>query len=195
MNVSQIKYRTTINRVAPFFRLGALASQCSPLIGHQAQPAAHPFPHHVPKAPRKQVDPTHRGDVETETIHFPKCISHKGRWNTETIHFTQVNHHPKLNDGPTHDAPEGSRTPGNNTGEERPKKEWSILVTFSVTPVPTEHSSDLASPYCGQTVHCRRSRVDRSVTQSLAIPCIPTGIHLSEPTVLSTVTLATHDEF
>ena len=33
------------------------------------------------------------------------------------------------------------------------REEWSILVTFSVTPVPTEHSSDLASPYCGQTVH------------------------------------------
>ena len=134
-------------------RLGALASQCPPPKGHQAQPAAHPFPHHVPRAPRRQVDPTHRGDVETETIHFPKCNTHKGTWNTETIHFTQVGHHPKSNDRPTHDASEGSRTPGNNTGEERPRKEWSILVTFSVTPVPTEHSSDLASPYCGQTVH------------------------------------------
>ena len=50
----------------------------APPVGHQAQPAAHPFPHHVPRAPRRQVDPTHRGDVETETIHFSKCITHKG---------------------------------------------------------------------------------------------------------------------
>ena len=133
--------------------LGCFGLPVPPPKGHQAQPAAHPFPHHVPRAPRRQVDPTHQGDVETETIHFSKCISHKETWNTEPIHFTQVGLHPKSYDRPTHDAPEGSWTPGNNTGEERPKKEWSILVTFSVTPVPTEHSSDLASPYCGQTVH------------------------------------------
>ena len=44
--------------------------------------------------------------------------------------------------GPTHDAPIGSRTPA-ATGEDDPRKEWKVLVTFSVTPVPMEHSSDL----------------------------------------------------
>ena len=30
-----------------------------------------------------------------------------------------------------------------STGEDHPKEEWIVLVTFSVTPVPMEHSSDL----------------------------------------------------
>ena len=47
-----------------------------------------------------------------------------------------------MQERPTHDAPIGSRTPA-ATGEDDPRKEWKVLVTFSVTPVPMEHSSDL----------------------------------------------------
>ena len=60
---------------------------------------------------------------------------------TEPIHFTQDDHH-SIQERPTHDAPIGSRTPA-ATGEDDPRKEWKVLVTFSVTPVPMEHSSDL----------------------------------------------------
>jgi len=60
---------------------------------------------------------------------------------TEPIHFTQDDHH-SIQERPTHDAPIGSRTPA-ATGEDNPRKEWKVLVTFSVTPVPMEHSSDL----------------------------------------------------
>ena len=61
---------------------------------------------------------------------------------TETIHFTQDDHH-SIPEGPTHDAPIGSRTPvAEATGEDDPRKEWKVLVTFSVTPVPMEHSSN-----------------------------------------------------
>ena len=60
---------------------------------------------------------------------------------TEPIHFTQDDHH-SIHERPTHDAPIGSRTPA-ATGEDDPRKEWKVLVTFSVTPVPMEHSSDL----------------------------------------------------
>ena len=74
---------------------------------------------------------------------------------TEPIHFTQDDHH-SIQERPTHDAPIGSRTPA-ATGEDDPRKEWKVLVTFSVTPVPMEHSSDLRAekqgPHCGQTVH------------------------------------------
>ena len=60
---------------------------------------------------------------------------------TEPIRFTQDDHH-SIQERPTHDAPIGSRTPA-TTGEDDPRKEWTVLVTFSVTPVPMEHSSDL----------------------------------------------------
>ena len=60
---------------------------------------------------------------------------------TEPIHFTQDDHH-SIQERPTHDAPIGTRTP-ESTGEDNPRKEWKVLVTFSVTPVPMEHSSDL----------------------------------------------------
>ena len=60
---------------------------------------------------------------------------------TEPIHFTQDDHH-SIQERPTHGAPIGSRTPA-TTGEDDPRKEWKVLVTFSVTPVPMEHSSDL----------------------------------------------------
>ena len=60
---------------------------------------------------------------------------------TEPIHFTQDDHH-SIQERPTHDAPIGSRTPA-ATGEDDPRREWKVLVTFSVTPVPMEHSSDL----------------------------------------------------
>ena len=53
---------------------------------------------------------------------------------TEPIHFTQDDHH-SIQERPTHDAPIGSRTPA-ATGEDDPRKEWKVLVTFSVTPVP-----------------------------------------------------------
>ena len=58
---------------------------------------------------------------------------------TEPIHFTQDDHH-SIQERPTHDAPIGSRTA---TREDNPRKEWKVLVTFSVTRVPMEHSSDL----------------------------------------------------
>ena len=181
----------------------------APPKGHQAQPAAHPFPHHVPRAPRRQVDPTHRGDVETETIHFPKCITHKGTWNTETIHFTQVDITPSRTTDPRHDAPEGSRTPGNNTGEERPRKEWSILVTFSVTPVPTGAQLGPCEPSLWPD--CTLSPLSPKVESGpVGDPVVSDPMHpqrdtpvlrqdpntvREEPTVLSTVSLATHDEF
>ena len=55
--------------------------------------------------------------------------------------FAQDDHH-HTQVKPTHDAPIGSRTPA-ATGEDDPRKEWKVLVTFSMTPVPMEHSSDL----------------------------------------------------
>ena len=58
---------------------------------------------------------------------------------TEPIHFTQDDHH-SIQERPTHDVPIGSRTA---TREDNPRKEWKVLVTFSVTRVPMEHSSDL----------------------------------------------------
>ena len=61
--------------------------------------------------------------------------------DTEPIHFTLDDHH-SIQERPTHDAPIGSRTPA-ATGEDDLRKEWKVLVTFSVTPVPMEHSSDL----------------------------------------------------
>ena len=53
-----------------------------------------------------EVDPTHRGDVKT-TEHGNHSF------------------HLKSNDRNTHHASEGSRT---DTGEERPKKEWSFIL-------------------------------------------------------------------
>lgn len=85
--------------------------------------------------------------METETIHFHQECTAKNRTprvdvETETIHFTQDDHH-SIPEGPTHDAPIGSRTPvAKATGEDDPRKEWKVLVTFSVTPVPMEHSSN-----------------------------------------------------
>ena len=82
-------------------------------------------------------------DVETETIHFPKNVQQgrtsQGDVETETIHFTQDVHHPILRENHPKVPP---KVPGLQNGEDDPRKEWKVLVTFSVTPVPMEHSSD-----------------------------------------------------
>ena len=125
---------------------------------------------------------------------------------TEPIHFTQDDHH-SIQERPTHDAPIGSRTPA-ATGEDDAKKEWKVLVTFSVTPVPMEHSSDLrAENKVSLWPDCTLSPLSPKVESEpvgdpvVSDPMYPRGIHLSlrqdpntvreEPTVLSTASLAT----
>ena len=120
---------------------------------------------------------------------------------TEPIHFTQDDHH-SIQERPTHDAPIGSRTPA-ATGEDDPRKEWKVLVTFSVTPVPMEHSSDLRAENKVLTVARLYIKVE---SEPVGDPVV-SGSHVSrgdtpvlrqdpntvreEPTVLSTASLAT----
>ena len=160
------------------------------------------------------------------TIHFPRRSTHRVTWKpwghgdhsfhprwsllkgrgTQQLNVTTQDDHHHTHVKPTHDAPIGSRTPA-ATGEDDPRKEWKVLVTFSVTQSQWSTARTLEpkqGPYCGQTVHWahspRRMRVNRLVTQSLAIPCIPGDTPVlrqapntvrEEPTVLSTASLAT----
>ena len=121
----------------------------------------------------------------TETIHFDS-VNRTPRMDVETepIHFTQDDHH-SIQERPTHDAPIGSRTPA-ATGEDDQRKEWKVLVTFSVTPVPMEHSSDL-EPKRRSSLwpDCTLSRLSPKFESEpvghpvVSDPMYPGGIHLS----------------
>ena len=108
-------------------------------------------------------------DVETETKKPPrKMITINPRTNPRMMP-------PKVSRLPTNARrPQKAKR---RSGEVQPKKERLDLDTFSVSPVPTEHSSN-----CPQTVlTVARLYIEPTVRE--------------EPTVLSTVSLATHDEF
>ena len=141
------------------------------------------------------------GDQETVTIHFPRRSTHrvtwkpcghgdhsfhprwsllKGRGTQKPIVTTQDDHH-HTQVKPTHDAPIGSRTPA-ATGEDDPRKEWKVLVTFSVTPVPMEHSSDLRSllwPDCTLSPLSPKDESEPVGDPVVSDPMYPRGIHLS----------------
>ena len=76
-----------------------------------------------------------------------------------------------------------------STGEDHPKEEWIVLVTFSVTPVPMEHSSDhpqetltVARLYIEPTLKGESGPVGDPVVSD---PMHPDGVHLSRDRTLT----------
>ena len=65
-----------------------------------------------------------------------------------------------------------------STGEDHPKEEWIVLVTFSVTPVPMEHSSD----HPQETLKGESGPVGDPVVSD---PMHPNGVHLSHDKTLT----------
>ena len=129
----------------------------------------------------------------------PKMINTQGTWNTDNHHHTRCSpQSPKVK--LSHDAPIGSRTPA-RTGEERPRKgvvelshlfsdpspngaQWPDCTLSSLS--PKVESKPVGDPVVSDPMHPRRdtsaSRQDPNTVRE-------------EPMVLSTVSLATHDEF
>ena len=174
------------------------------------------------------------GDEETETIHFPSGSTHQRvTWGPrrEPIHFTRDDHHYRdvetetkkpprkmitinLRTNPRMMPPKVPRLPTNarrpqkakrRSGEVQPKKERLDLDTFSVSPVPTEHSSNcpqtvltVARLYIEPTLKGESGPVGDPVVSD---PMHPSGVHLSRDRTLTQLGRnrrscpPTHDEY
>ena len=147
------------------------------------------YPFHTTSPRSNQGEWIHSpSDVGTEPIHFhQECTASTvhPEWTWRRNPFISPKMITTQSKGPTHDAPIGSRTPA-TTGEDDPRKEWKVLVTFSVTPGPMEHSSDLRAktrsllwPDCTLSPLSPKVESEPVGDPVVSDPMYPRGIHLS----------------